>query len=354
MKRSLGIIGLTLLSYCTSAQITITAADMPVAGDMLGYSNVDAATVTINPGDSGANVTWNYELFPTTQGMDVYRTPGEINPLLSFTLPGSELFGIKTLDSIPFIGLATPGVSITDIYTFYQQITIPSCFVASASSLTASGFPIGTHYTEPDVVYKFPLNYGDVDSNYYELTISLLTAGSLKRVGYRKNTVDGWGTISTPYYNSPTNCLRVRSEIFETDSITFNGTPFGIPNNSVEYKWLVNGDHYPALSVTTGGLLGQQTIRYRDVIPQVLATATATAPKPVAISAYPNPAPAGVFTLVLPSEWKTFHTDVYDMQSRLVVSQNNDAVINIQSLPAGNYLVRVVSGDKMAFVNVVK
>jgi len=351
MKRSLGLAALMLLSYCSFAQITITAADMPVAGDNLTYSNVDPATVTISPGDSGANINWNYELIGTTQGADVYKTPAQINPILGFTLSG-DLYGIKTLDSIPFIGLLIPGISISDIYTFYGHITIPSCYVALATSMTVSGFPIGSYYTEPDVLYKFPLTYGSVDSNFYEVNQGLASAGSIKRVGYRKNTVDSWGTITTPYYETPVDCIRVRSEIFEVDSISISGITFGLPNNTVEYKWLVNGDHYPALWVTNG--IQGNTIRYRDRITEPSSVKNTTNNSNVAVTACPNPAPDGVFTLRIPSEWKTFHAGVYDMQSRLVVSQNNNPVINMKQMPAGNYVVRVLSGDKMAFVPVVK
>ena len=351
MKRYLCIAATVLLSYCSHAQITITAADMPVAGDRLGYTNVDPTTVTISPGDSGANVSWNYELIGTTQGMDIYKTPAEVNPLLAFTMPAGDFYGIKTLDSIPFLG-SLAGISVSDIYTYYEKIAIPSCFVAGAISLTASGFPIGSGYSEPDVLYKFPLTYGNVDSNFYSVTVGLAGTGSLTRAGYRKNTVDAWGTITTPYYNIPVNCIRVHTEIFEIDSIAFGGTPFGLPNNSDEYKWLVPGDHYPALWVTNG--IQGQTVRYRDTVTTPSAVKNTAGNNNVSISAYPNPAPNGMFTLCLPAAWTKFHVDVYDAQSRIVSSQNDDNRINITSMPAGNYLVHVVCGDKTAFVQLVK
>lgn len=352
MKRFLCVAATVLLAYCGHAQITITAADMPVAGDILGYTNVDPATVTINAADSGANVSWNYELIGTTQGTDIYKTPTDVNPLLAFTMPPGDFYGIKTLDSIPFIGSIPGGVSITDIYTYYEKIAIPSCYVAAATSLTASGLPFGTGYTEPDVLYKFPLTYGNVDSNFYSVTIGLAGTGSITRIGYRKNTVDAWGTITTPYYTAGVSCIRVHSEIFENDSITFGGTTFGLANNSDEYKWLVSGDHYPALWVTNG--LQGQTVRYRDTVIAPSAVKNTTGNNPVAIKAYPNPAPGGIFTLSLPTGWAKFHLDVYDAQSRIVASQNDNTNINIAAMPAGNYLVRVVSGDKMAFVQLVK
>ena len=342
------------------AQITITAADMPVAGDTFIYSNVSTTATTISPADSGANFTWNYALTATSQGMDIYKTHAQVSPFLSFSLP-SDIYGYQTADSIPGIGLLASGVTIQNLYTFFEKIDIPSAYVASAFSATISSFPVGTNYTEPDVWYIFPLTYGNVDSNNYELDISLLTYGALKEAGYRKTTVDGWGTITTPYYTTPTPCIRVRSEIHEVDSITISGFPLGIPRNTVEYKWLVNGDHQPALWVTSNVLLGAETvstIKYRDRLP-VVPPDTTTAVRNVqnettTVSAYPNPSASGVFTLSIPKGWTNYQVAVYDVQSRLVATQQNEPVINIQSLPAGNYVARVLCGDKMAFVPIVK
>ena len=341
-----------------SSQITITGADMPAAGDTFIYSNVSPTGSSISPADSGANVAWNYALTPTSQGMDLYLTTTQVSPFLSFTL-SPDLYGYKTADSIPGISLLVSGVTIQNLYTYFEHIDIPSSYVAAAFSAAFSGIPVGTNYTEPDVWYIFPLTYGNSTSNYYELNISLLSAGALKEAGYRNTTVDGWGTITTPYYTTPVNCIRVRSEIDEIDSITFSGVTFGIPRTSVEYKWLVNGDHHPALWVTSSVLAGTETItsiKYRDRLPVDTSTLAVTnqVKETENVTAYPNPAPNGIITLNLPKAWKTYHVDVFDLQSRSVVSQDNEPVINLQPYPAGNYVARIMCGGKISFVPLVK
>ena len=342
------------------AQITITASDMPAAGDTFIYSNVTIGTATIPPADSGANINWNYALTPSSQGMNIYQTTTQVSPLLSFTLPPG-LYGYKTADSIPFVSLAIPGVTIQNLYTFFQHIAVPPAFVATAFSATIGTstippLPLGTSYKSPDVWYIFPLTYGSTDSNNYELDISLPTFGTLKEVGYRKTRVDGWGTITTPYYATPVPCIRVRSEIHEIDSIPIGTFPLGIPRNSVEYKWLVNGDHHPALWVTstlTGGTETVTNIKYRDTS-RVVAAVYNVQEDNATVTAYPNPASNGITTLNLPKSWNVFHVDVYDVRSKLVVSQDNEHVINMQSLPAGNYVARISSGDKVSFIPLVK
>ncbi len=355
MKRLLTIIATTLTCNYGHAQITITGADMPVAHDTFAYSTVQPAGVTINPGDSGANFSWNYPLVGTSQGMDIFKTAAEVSPLLSFTLPPG-LYGYRVADSIPGLGILMAGITIQNMYTYFQHLAIPSAYVAVAFSASINSIPLGTTYTDPDVWYTFPLAYGHTDSFNYKLPINIPTIGGITQAGYRKTVVDGWGTISTPYYTTPVNCIRVRSEINEIDSIDFSGTSFGLPRNSVEYKWLVNGDHFPALWVTSSVIGGNEVItniRYRDhIVDKTVVPNTGNADANV--SAYPNPSLNGIYTLSIPSGWGNFHVDVFDMRSAMIASQDNNSVINLQSLPAGNYVARVISGTNLAFVPLVK
>ena len=361
MKRLLAILIATFLSHYTYCQITITAADMPAAHDTFIYSNVTPTGSAISPADSGANTSWSYNLIASSQGMDIYQTTTEVSPILSFTLP-SDLYGYKVADSFPGIintvlKLAAPGITITNLYTFFEKVAIPPAYAAAAFAASINSIPLGTNYTDPDVWYMFPLTYGSSDSNYYSLPISIPSTGGITETGYRKTTVDGWGTITTPYYTTPVNCIRVRSEIHEIDSVSFGGATFGFPRNSVEYKWLTNADHFPALWVVSNVLGGTEiitSIKYRDrAIDTGLVVHNAT--KPAAnVSAFPNPSVNGIFTLSLPSDWTTYHVDVFDTKSAIVASQDNKNTLNLQSLPAGNYYLRVLSGTNMAFVPVVK
>lgn len=355
------LMAVLMIHCCGYSQITITANDMPVAGDTFIYSNVSVAGAMINPADSGANMVWSYPLTATTTGMDIYETTTQVSPLLSLSLPAG-LYGYKTADSIPFVSLLVPGVTIQNLYTYFEKIDVPSAFVAAAFSAsigtsTLPPIPIGTNYTTPDVWYMFPLTYGNSDSNNYELDINLLTYGTLKEVGYRKTRVDGWGTITTPYYTTPVNCIRVRSEIHEIDSVPVGGSPFAIPRNSVEYKWLVNGDHHPALWVKSNVFGGTETItsiQYRDRVKDTISAVRSVKEDNENVSAYPNPAINGIVTLSLPASWKTFHVDIFNISSQLVLSEDNKYEINMQALSPGNYVARIFCGTKMAFIPLVK
>ncbi len=336
-----------------SAQITITASDMPVAGDTLRYSFASPVGSAISPADSGAGHTWNYTLTPIRQAVDTYQTALSVN--LLYFLIGPTAYGYKVADSFP---LPLPGISIRQVYTFFEKKTGPARYQAQAFAANIAGIPTPINYTQPDVWYFFPLNYMNNDSAAYALSITLPTLGSLKQIGYRKSRVDGWGTITTPFYTTPVNCIRIRSEIHEIDSISLIPIPF--PRNTVEYKWLVNGDHYPALWVTSNLTpLGETitSIKYRDnPMPD---TTTNNAVHQVynqisEIKAFPNPAVNGLLTLDLPADWKSFEVEIFDIQAREVAVSRNERELNINSLPAGQYFGRVTSGTNVGYLKFVK
>jgi len=353
MKNILPVLLFLLAFHTGYGQITITASDMPVSGDTLRYSYASPVGATISAGDSGASMTWNYPLSPIRQSVDTYQSALSVNFLYVATI-GLTAYGYKVADSFP---LPLPGLSIRQIYTFFEIKNGPSRFQAQAFAANISGLPAAFNYTKPDVWYFFPLNYLRYDSSNYALNITVPTLGAIKQRGYRNTRVDGWGTITTPYYTTPVNCIRVRSEIHEIDSLSL--LPIAFPRNSVEYKWLVNGDHYPALWVTSNILPtgGEQitSIRYRDnPLPDTASGVPVVTGNMVSLKAWPNPSANGIVTLDLPSGWKTFNVELFDMNSRSVAVFTDKRELNIRSLPAGQYLCRVISAGNEGYVMITK
>lgn len=136
----------------------------------------------------------------------------------------------------------------------------------------------------------------------------------------------------------------------------------GVPRNSVEYKWLVNGEHYPALWVTTAMGPGGETInsiRYRDNLVPIDTTVkesvvTQVKPNIVTLKAYPNPVINGTVNIDLPATWHDYTIDIYDMQSRLIATFSNSKQLDVRSLPQGQYLARVVCGNNTGYAQIVK
>jgi hypothetical protein len=341
MKKIYPILFIVLFAKTSWSQITITTADMPVNGDTLRYSFTTSVT-GVDFSSTGASSTWDYtSLIAAGQKVDTYKTALQVNPL--YSLISLTAYGYKVADSFPGLGAFLP-VTIKGIYTFYNKKNSPSRFIAEGFAATISGIPTPATYQDEDEVYFFPLDYGNTnDSSSFRLSFNLATLGSMVQKGYRKTTVDGWGTIVTPFFSQPLNCIRVRSEIHEVDTIATTvpiAFKIGLPRNTVEYKWLANGEHYPVLWITTTVTGGNETVtsvRYRDYYrPGLLHVSNNL--KQSSLKAYPNPSIDGLVTITIPAEWKEYTIEVYDMQSRRVLNTNNTPTLHMQELAKGNYL----------------
>lgn len=335
-----------------TAQITINASHMPVAGDTLRYSVADP-TVSINYATTGANTTWNFNtLVPIAQGIDAYKFAAQVNATYAGTIAPTA-YGYKVADSLP--GAPLP---VQDIYNFFNKkpVGTPTRFVIEGFAALVGGTPIPINYSDEDEVYFFPLTYPHTqDNSTFKLEYQSIL-GSFSRQGTRKTDVDGYGTISTPYTTSPVSVIRVRSEIAEVDSFTFGGQNQGIPRTSVEYKWLSTTEHYPLLIVTTNMQGGNETVtdvRYRDTKRAGVGVASLQAGYTV-LQTVPNPAQNST-TLQVPSAWKIYTVNIYDAAGKIVATTRNTPNVNTTMLAAGTYIIAVESSDGVTgFARLVK
>lgn len=349
---------LALFAPSVGAQITITAADMPVGpvggasfGDTLRYSSANPVGSGIDLTDTGANKVWDFSsLVAIAQTVDTYKTATQINISYAVTISPTA-YGIKIADSLP--GAPIP---VKDIYNFYNKKTSPSRFVTEGFAAKISGLPIPINYSSEDVIYYFPLTYPHgTDVSNFRLSYNLSGLGYFSQTGTRTTRVDAWGTITTPYA-SAVSVIRVRSEIAEIDTVKFGTTTQGIPRNTVEYKWLANGEHYPLLSITTTRIGGTETptsITYRDNKRMGVGVVNTTA-KIQSLELYPNPANGDFVNLKVPAAWTSFTVKVYDATGKLVLSTNNKQSISTANLASGKYLVLAESGASIAFAQFVK
>lgn len=338
MKKILTLIAL-FYSFTSVGQIQITASDMPVLGDTL-RSSTSLSTSGIILSNTGANYNWDFStLIPTLQTVDEYKTALSVNPLFGIIAPTA--YGYKVADSFPTGGVPIP-VTIKNLYTFFSKKNSPARYVAEGFAATISSIPTPVAYQDEDELYFFPLDFSVTnDSSNFDLRFNLAGFGSVRQKGYRKTTVDGWGTIKTPYYTTAVNCIRVRSEIRGTDTITISPLlSIPIPRNTVEYKWLANGEHYPALWVTANIIGSTETItqvRYRDMYRPGLLNVAQT-PAISILKVYPNPVKGGYVMIDIPTIWQSYTIDLYDMQGKLVAQYQNISKLDISNIAKGNYL----------------
>jgi PKD repeat protein len=244
--------------------ITVNNGDMPSLNDTIRYST-SATSVTTLINQTGANQTWNAaNLVPNFQDIQRFRAPLSINPLY-FTSFASSTYGTESTQGLNFGAL----VQGSDAFTFFRNSS--GAYAVDGRGFSVQGIPLAQ--TWKDTVYRFPLNYGDVDSNSWVTNEVNALIATIRGVGKRVNTVDGWGTITTPY--GTYDCIRVKSVVRTTDTIRTSLIPFPFPitTNYTEYKWIAKNQKIPILEivVTTGGGGGgggggnQTTVRYRDL-----------------------------------------------------------------------------------------
>jgi hypothetical protein len=260
----LGIVSLVALK--SNAQITITASDLANANDTIRYSE-SASFVNLN--QSGPNQVWDYSsLIPNNQDVQSFYAPSQLP--FTYRLQFSSMsFGYPE-SLLPNIGGMGGGTSLmTDPYTFVKKSANSYVFLGRGGSV--QGIPLSLVYTPKDTLYKFPMNYLDTFSGNYAGSAGFAALGSLVQIGNRKSTVDAWGSLKTPC--GTFDCIRIKSEVTEIDSITFGGNSFPLPNSRTEYRWFAKNQKIPILEIIEPAtLFGVKTIRYKDIYrPEIFA-----------------------------------------------------------------------------------
>ena len=348
MKRTLLAFSLCLLAGTASrAQITINVADMPALNDRLSYSSA-MPSAGLNLSNTGANIAWDYStLVPVSQGIDTYKTASAAG----YSGIGAGAYGYLVDTGLSFSGAP---VTLNDVYTFFSVKTTPSRFVAEGFGGKVNRvLNVSAPYSDEDEWYFLPLTFGKYDSSSFKLNASVLGLGTLKMQGSRKTTVDGWGTIVTPHFTTPTQVLRVRSEVDEIDTITYLAMNFPVPRHFVDYKWLAAGEHYPALWVTTTIVGSTETptrVRYRD---NQRSLGVAHTPQVTALTVFPNPAVTEI-NVSVPAAWTAYRLHIYDVAGKRLAEAANTTKVNVAALPSGRYTIIAECAGSFAAAQFVK
>lgn len=355
MKRWIPVFLALFVSVSTRAQITVGTADMPVSGDTLRASLASPVLAGIDIVTTGPNTTWDFSaLTPIAQSIDTFKTASNIGITYALTYNGAV--GYHLPDT--FLNFISGGLpfAVSDIYQFHQTRNSPSRFVLRGFGANLNGFPLPISYSDEDEWYFLPLQYGNDDTSTFKLDFSF-SGNGIKQDGTRHTVVDGHGTIVTPFFTTPKDCIRVRSVADEIDSVITTTASFGIPRITVDYKWMVNGEHYPALWVTTNEIAGQEVIsqvRYRDRYRQIANGISTTRGGTHQLKAYPVPATGEAVTIDVPAQWKHFTVELFDAGGRLVRHAINARTLSLSGLSEGMYLARVISGSETGYVSITR
>jgi len=238
-----------------TAQITINSNDMPSSGDIINTStglNLDF----INYQETGEDYFWDFsQLTAISQNADTFIGIFDIPLIYTLYFGSTSNLVKKDNNTIPI-----PGFPITKQYSFLKNSS--SSYNNAGELYTISGIPVPLKFNSPDIVYHFPMQYENTGSSYAEYGIGMPNIGYIKKEISRLNTIDGWGTITTPY--GTFEVLRLKSEITEYDSIYIDSLGIGLPlyREYTEYSWLGKNQKLPLLQITSN--LGGAIVTYID------------------------------------------------------------------------------------------
>lgn len=308
------------------AQITITKNDMPSANQNFVLRGANSSAQD-DYQLSGANKTWNFtHLLPTdSQTIECLPIIGAGPIIVYFFSFPTATYATKGND------LPLPDVSpitVTNLYNFYKVSNASFSILGFGASI--SGIPTPIEYDTVDVVYNFPMNFGDSHINRSQFTINIPTVGSLIESRRRTTTVDGWGTLKLPN-GMDYQVLKVKSvsEITDNLSIIFNNNPITLPpfqRNETEYKWLAAGSGVPLLQINTTSFTGAETVS------SIAFKFTPNLSNIDEINAsqffvYPNPASQSISL-----NGNVSNVQIYDVFGKVVLQQSSTTVSDVFSM----------------------
>lgn len=330
-----------------TSQITITQADMPQAGDMLRVSITADSAGLPTPALTGQGITWDYSaLTVQSQTVDTFLSVSSTSIIYqvffndAILYPADKATVAQSGGGVPAFG----PITVTGIINYYKDETANYESVGYGANI--NGIPASVRDNNIDVIYNFPMKYGNADSCHSNNALSVPTIVYYGQTQYRINHVEGWGKLITPFGTFST--LKVKTILYSTDSLYLDTLHIGFKTpltEQIEYKWLANGEHIPVLEIDeTKGSRNRQYI-YRDGI-RNLAGVNEVKGENEMVKVYPNPS-KGVFTLQSSEVSGQSSVEVYNVLGEKVYSQSNiqnsTFNINLSSQPASVYLYRVLS-----------
>ena len=270
-KQLLSVLFLALFSQQLAAQSTYTSTNYAAVGDSFYITNANDLVTDFET--TGTNHTWDFStLTGTSQNYLQFRSPTATGVSI-FLFPyiyNSNNTNLSSTDGTSnTLSFGGQTIGITDKNDYFKKSTTELKQVASSYKLDYNGtqIPVPTQYTSPDVVYAFPINFGNTNTSNSEYTTNIPSVYYQNHTMTRTNVVDGWGTVTTPYGTFP-NALRMTTTLVQNDTIAIIGN--GLPRvirTTRELKWLDTSKKYPVLIVTqsnTGSVWTTTNVQFID------------------------------------------------------------------------------------------
>jgi len=339
---------LSLFIFKTSfSQITILSTDLGSVNDTVRYSQAIQTPISAVEA-TDTNYFWDFSnLTASSQSLKEYVSITSVPLIYKIAFFGNANFASPENDQ------STPGFNLTNSYKFIKKTSYKFEIVGFGGEL--NGTPLPVIFDSPDVLYNFPMNYNNADSSNSSWSASLPNTGYIEEVLNRKDTIDGWGIIKTPY--GQFSCLRLKSEVFKEDTIYINSSGIGmrLPQKYTEYSWLAKNMKFPIMKATvTHGFFEQVDIIYMDSAKSFVSVNPTYCPAPP-LRVMPNPA-TDYLKIEINNSSKA-KLEIIDLQGKILYSKEtySQEFIYIQTSdwPKGLYFIKLVREEDISIKKVI-
>jgi hypothetical protein len=343
MKRLFTLLAVFGFTVSTFAQITVTETEMAQIGDQI--TRYQDTIISFGPGPEGPNQSWDFSGNNLVQR--VTNTTSVIDPS---TTPYANDF-------------PNSNVAMTNdntAYAYFSQSSNELITDGAAGDLLMTGEIILTPLNPTSKLHEFPKTYGDnfCDPYAFDVTVDgsafspLADSARLKHVATICDTVDGWGTITTPV--GTYNCLRVKRVEYALDSSFFLPT-FGLPpswtfleeayDTNTSYAWLTMETKLAVAEFTYDSLDQPRAFTWSAIQPQV--TTGLDENQQVSIEVFPNPA-SDIMSIRGLKNNQVADIRLYDQLGKMVVSERlrNNNKLSIENLQNGIYFYELYAKEE--------
>lgn len=256
----------------TKAQqpISIDDSDMPGISDTFRYSITDDLTGLIDLSIDGPDQTWDFSTLGSfEQRLDTFVDPIFDTPMF-YNVTFSNIFDMEHFATLAKRNtqdqFGQGFVQVENVFDFYRNTG--SLFANVGMGMTINGIPLTSTMEPRDIIYRFPMEYGDSDDSFAQYGFEVPEFGYYGQKIWRSNTVDSWGEVTTRF--GTFNAIRVATTIDITDTLSSQGFGFEIPRPT-EYhiKWMVKDIGTPVITVVAQDVFGQlvvSSVEYLDSI----------------------------------------------------------------------------------------
>lgn len=326
------------------AQITIDKGDMPRAGDEPIISVADTLQL-VDAIQAGANVSWDFsDLKPITQQKDSF-----VNVPFFYQLFFTGADVVQFLPTPDSIG----PIAFDRGFRFFNSRNDRFEDMGLGLEIDQSPAPITLRNNPEDVWYRFPLTFGNTDTNYSESRLDLAALGLFyQKKQTRISIADAWGEITTPYGTFPS--LRVKAEIVARDSIVFDTLNFAFDRpKQVTYRWLGKDQSVPLLEFNTveiGGNTVPVLIRYKDSLREEPTVGIAQPLEMAGVNIYPNPASDEIQIDLKAVAGPNMDLEILSLEGKVIwkdAIRNAQMRIPVRRFPPAMYIVRLKVGQEV-------